>query len=298
MTVLRVGVDVGGTFTKAVAVSAHPVELRAQAVVPTSHHEPTGVAHGVAEALGELFAELGDERDSVQLVAYSTTQAMNALLEGDVARVGVIGIGAAPELRRARKRTRIGAVKLAPGALAAHRARVPRRDPGPRRARGRRGARAAQGRGLPGRRRQRRVRGRRARAGAGGGRASPRARPARVRGPRADRDLRARDAHGLGRHQRLDPARDRPDRDRRGASARRCRSRRPAAGAARRRRGDEPERVQARPVADDRLGARGRGGGGAARARDRQRDRARVRRDQLQRQHRQGRPDSAAHACA
>ena len=40
MTVLRVGVDVGGTFTKAVAVSAHPVELRAQAVVPTSHHEP------------------------------------------------------------------------------------------------------------------------------------------------------------------------------------------------------------------------------------------------------------------
>ena len=115
MTVLRVGVDVGGTFTKAVAVSAHPVELRAQAVVPTSHHEPTGVAHGVAEALGELFAELGDERDSVQLVAYSTTQAMNALLEGDVARVGVIGIGAAPELRRARKRTRIGAVKLAPG---------------------------------------------------------------------------------------------------------------------------------------------------------------------------------------
>ncbi len=143
MTVLRVGVDVGGTFTKAVAVSAHPVELRAQAVVPTSHHEPTGVAHGVAEALGELFAELGDERDGVQLVAYSTTQAMNALLEGDVARVGVIGIGAAPELRRARKRTRIGASQARPGALAAHRARVPRRDPGSRRARGRRGARAA-----------------------------------------------------------------------------------------------------------------------------------------------------------
>ena len=40
---------------------------------------------------------------------------MNALLEGDVARVGVIGIGAAPELRRARKRTRVGDVKLAPG---------------------------------------------------------------------------------------------------------------------------------------------------------------------------------------
>jgi N-methylhydantoinase A len=115
LTTLRVGVDVGGTFTKAVAVSVRPVELRAQAVVPTSHHEPSGVAHGVAEALRGLFAELGDRRDAVQLVAYSTTQAMNALLEGDVATVGVIGIGAAPELRVARKRTRIGAVKLAPG---------------------------------------------------------------------------------------------------------------------------------------------------------------------------------------
>ena len=40
---------------------------------------------------------------------------MNALLEGDVARVGVIGIGAEPELRPARKRTRVGDVKLAPG---------------------------------------------------------------------------------------------------------------------------------------------------------------------------------------
>ena len=115
MTTLRVGVDVGGTFTKAVAVSVRPVELRAQAVVPTSHHEPSGVAHGVAEALRRLFAELGDGRDAVQLVAFSTTQAMNALLEGDVATVGVIGIGAAPELRVARKRTRIGTVKLAPG---------------------------------------------------------------------------------------------------------------------------------------------------------------------------------------
>jgi N-methylhydantoinase A/oxoprolinase/acetone carboxylase beta subunit len=80
LTTLRVGVDVGGTFTKAVAVSVRPVELRAQAVVPTSHHERSGVAHGVGEALRRLFAELGDRRNAVQLVAYSTTQAMNALL--------------------------------------------------------------------------------------------------------------------------------------------------------------------------------------------------------------------------
>src|SRR5215203_1899413 len=51
----------------------------------------------------------------VELVTFSTTQAMNALLEGDVAPVGVVGIGAQPDLGRARRRTRVGNVKLAPG---------------------------------------------------------------------------------------------------------------------------------------------------------------------------------------
>jgi N-methylhydantoinase A/oxoprolinase/acetone carboxylase beta subunit len=112
---LRVGVDVGGTFTKAVAVSAQPLSLRAHAVVPTSHHATNGVVEGVATALRKLLDDLGPDRSQVDLVAYSTTTAMNALLEGDVARVGVIGIGRQPELRKARKRTRVGTLSLAPG---------------------------------------------------------------------------------------------------------------------------------------------------------------------------------------
>ncbi len=112
---IRVGVDVGGTFTKAVALTVHPLALLDHEVVPTSHGAAGGVSEGVATALRALLGRLGDRRDRVELVAYSTTQAMNALLEGDVARVGVIGIGAEPELRRARKRTRVGDVKLAPG---------------------------------------------------------------------------------------------------------------------------------------------------------------------------------------
>ena len=40
---------------------------------------------------------------------------MNALLEGDVGRVGVLGIGSQPDLRAARKRTQVGSVALAPG---------------------------------------------------------------------------------------------------------------------------------------------------------------------------------------
>ena len=39
---------------------------------------------------------------------------MNALLEGDVGRVGVVGLGEEPNLRPARKRTRVGAIGLAP----------------------------------------------------------------------------------------------------------------------------------------------------------------------------------------
>jgi N-methylhydantoinase A/oxoprolinase/acetone carboxylase beta subunit len=112
---IRIGVDVGGTFTKAVAVETGPLRLLAHAAVPTSHDAPGGVAEGVADALRDLLRELGEARGRVALVAFSTTQAMNALLEGDVGRVGVLGIGAAPDLRAARKRTQVGSVALAPG---------------------------------------------------------------------------------------------------------------------------------------------------------------------------------------
>jgi len=112
---IRVGIDVGGTFTKAVAVDGRTLQVHALATVPTTHAAEAGVSEGVALALAKLLAEIGPDRERVELVSFSTTQAMNALLEGDVARVGVIGIGTAPDLRPARKRTRVGEVKLAPG---------------------------------------------------------------------------------------------------------------------------------------------------------------------------------------
>jgi N-methylhydantoinase A/oxoprolinase/acetone carboxylase beta subunit len=111
---IRIGIDVGGTFTKAVAVETAPLRLLAHAAVPTSH-DAAGVADGVVDALRNLLEELGEDRRRVALVAFSTTQAMNALLEGDVGRVGVLGIGSQPDLRAARKRTRVGSVALAPG---------------------------------------------------------------------------------------------------------------------------------------------------------------------------------------
>lgn len=112
---LRVGIDVGGTFTKAVAIEGAPLELRGQAVVTTSYGHEAGVSAGVAAALGELVGGLGDRAADIESVAFSTTQAMNALLEGDVPKVGIVGLGARPDLRKARKRTRVGSVALAPG---------------------------------------------------------------------------------------------------------------------------------------------------------------------------------------
>jgi N-methylhydantoinase A len=112
---LRIGVDVGGTFTKAVAIEPDPFALRAEAVVPTTHAHGDGVTAGIVAALESLVEQLGPERHRVELVAFSTTQAMNALLEGDVPAVGVVGVGTAPDLRLARRRTRVGEIGLAPG---------------------------------------------------------------------------------------------------------------------------------------------------------------------------------------
>jgi N-methylhydantoinase A/oxoprolinase/acetone carboxylase beta subunit len=112
---LRVGVDVGGTFTKAVAVDPSELSVRAAHTVPTTYGGALGASAGVADALSLLLSALEPDASAIQYAAFSTTQAMNALLEGDTARVGVIGIGTAPELRAARRRTRVGSVKLAPG---------------------------------------------------------------------------------------------------------------------------------------------------------------------------------------
>ncbi|MCA1836118.1 MAG: hypothetical protein LC721_07255 [Actinobacteria bacterium] len=102
---VRVGADVGGTFTKAVAVDSVTGELAGRAVVPTTHGHRDGVSAGVVDVVAKLVADVG--ADSIELVTHSTTQAVNALLEGDTVPVGVLGMARAPYLRKARKRTTI-----------------------------------------------------------------------------------------------------------------------------------------------------------------------------------------------
>lgn len=112
---IRVGIDVGGTFTDAVAVDATSLDLLGQVKVPTSHHHEDGVAHGIVEALGRLLEQTGHTPEDVTFLAHGTTQATNALLEGDVATVGLIGVGTGPGGALTRRLAAFRKLELTPG---------------------------------------------------------------------------------------------------------------------------------------------------------------------------------------
>ena len=88
---VRMGIDVGGTHTKAVAVDNDTQQIIGKSTVKTTHDDVSGVAAGVVQAFQNCLKENSINPEDVIFVAHSTTQATNALIEGDVAKVGVIG---------------------------------------------------------------------------------------------------------------------------------------------------------------------------------------------------------------
>ncbi|MBN9086322.1 MAG: hypothetical protein J0J01_05400 [Reyranella sp.] len=111
----RIGIDVGGTFTKAVLVDDDSHEIVGRFSTMTTHADPRGVAAGVVEVFRRVLADSNVAPEDVVFLAHSTTQATNALLEGDVAPVGIVAIASGPAAELAAKQSRIEAIELAPG---------------------------------------------------------------------------------------------------------------------------------------------------------------------------------------
>ena len=112
---VRIGIDVGGTFTDAVAIDNDTYELIGTVKVPTTHSAKEGVAAGIVQVLHRVMEEHSIAPEDVTFIAHGTTQATNALLEGDVANVGIITIGSGIQGAKSKSDTSMGQIELAAG---------------------------------------------------------------------------------------------------------------------------------------------------------------------------------------
>lgn len=112
---VRIGIDVGGTFTDAVAIDNETCELIGSVKVPTTHRAREGVAAGIVQSLVRIMEDCHIAPGEVVFIAHGTTQATNALLEGDVAQVGILTLGSGIQGLKSKGDTNIGNIELAPG---------------------------------------------------------------------------------------------------------------------------------------------------------------------------------------
>ena len=110
---IRIGIDVGGTFTKAIAIDTIDGKIIDKVTVPTTHSSTQGVSTGILEALTILMQKHSILESEIEIISHSTTQAVNALLEGDTSKVGIIGMGVGLDRSNVIKRTNINNPQLA-----------------------------------------------------------------------------------------------------------------------------------------------------------------------------------------
>ena len=109
---IRVGIDVGGTFTKAVAINIKTGSIISKCTVPTTHNAVKGVSEGILQALSNILDESQINIHDIELISHSTTQAINALLESDTSKVGIVAMGVSPEKKNIIKRTNLQDTKI------------------------------------------------------------------------------------------------------------------------------------------------------------------------------------------
>lgn len=112
---IRIGIDVGGTFTDAIALDNDTYEIIGRKKVHTTHQAKEGVTKGVIDILNLLLKDIGRDAGDVVFIAHGTTQATNALLEGDVADIGVVGMGKGIGTAKIKADTDVGEIALEDG---------------------------------------------------------------------------------------------------------------------------------------------------------------------------------------
>jgi N-methylhydantoinase A len=86
MRALRIGIDIGGTFTDAALVDGETGAIRVVKVLTTPEDPALGFMAALERGLAEAQAGGGD----VAAVVHATTVATNAIIEGKTARVGML----------------------------------------------------------------------------------------------------------------------------------------------------------------------------------------------------------------